>query len=96
MQSSAAVEAEIRTFLVENFPLYDQATLDRDQSLVESGVIDSLGILELVEFVETRFDLQIPEDELLPENLDSIANISRYLSDKLRVDDLDGNERSPS
>ena len=96
MQSSAAMEGEIRTFLVENFPLYDQANLDRDQSLVESGVIDSLGILELVEFVETRFDLQIPEDELLPENLDSIANISRYLSDKLRVDDLAGNERSTS
>jgi acyl carrier protein len=101
MQSSAALEAEIRTFLVENFPMYDQANLDRDQSLVESGVIDSLGILELVEFVETRFDLQIPEDELLPENLDSIANLSRYLSDKLRndgagADDFAGNERSPS
>jgi acyl carrier protein len=96
MHSSAGVEAEIRTFLVENFPLYDQANLDRNQSLVESGLIDSLGILELVEFVETRFDLRIPEDELLPENLDSIANISRYLSGKLRGDDLDGNEHSAS
>jgi acyl carrier protein len=61
--------------------------VDREQSLVGSGAIDSLGVLELVEFIEMRFGLQIPEDELLPENLDSVANITRYLSDKLRADD---------
>jgi acyl carrier protein len=58
--------------------------VDREQSLVGSGAIDSLGVLE---FIEMRFGLQIPEDELLPENLDSVANITRYLSDKLRADD---------
>lgn len=83
MQASTEIEREVRTFLVQNFPLYEEAKVDRDDSLVETGVIDSLGILELVDFVETRFELRIPEDELLPENLDSIGNITRYLAQKL-------------
>ena len=79
------LESEIQAFLTQNFPLYGGAEVDRDQSLVDSGVIDSLGILELVEFVEARFGIRIPEDELLPENLDSVANITNYLSTKLGV-----------
>jgi acyl carrier protein len=59
-------------------------------------VIDSLGILELVDFVETRFDLSIPEQELVPENLDSIANITRYLTEKLGGEDVVGNAVSNS
>jgi acyl carrier protein len=86
MQANAEIEREIRAFLSKNFPLYKEEQVDRDQSLVESGVIDSLGILELVDFVEVTFDLRIPEDELLPENLDSIANITRYLAEKLGSD----------
>jgi acyl carrier protein len=80
------IENQIRTFLSTNFPLYKEEQVEREQSLVESGVIDSLGILELVDFVETTFDLQIPEDDLLPENLDSIANLTRYLGEKLGND----------
>ena len=83
MDRNVEVEREIKSFLRTNFPLYDEKTVDSEASLVESGVVDSLGILELVEFIEERFQLQIPEDELLPENLDSIANINRYLTRKL-------------
>jgi acyl carrier protein len=83
VQATSGIETEIRAFLTKNFPLYKEELVEREQSLVESGVIDSLGILELVDFVETRFDFRIPEDELLPENLDSIANITRYLGEKL-------------
>jgi acyl carrier protein len=95
-QESAAIEREIRTFLDQNFPLYEEAKVDRDDSLVETGVIDSLGILELVDFVETRFDLRIPEDELLPENLDSVGNITRYLAQKLGDGTVARNEASGS
>ena len=96
MQANLEIEREIKTFLGKNFPLYDEAKVDREQSLVESGVIDSLGILELVDFVEGTFDLRIPEDELLPENLDSIANITRYLAQKLGTDGVVRNEASSS
>jgi acyl carrier protein len=72
VQATGDIEIDIRAFLSKNFPLYKEELVERDQSLVESGVIDSLGILELVDF-----------DELLPENLDSIANITRYLGEKL-------------
>jgi len=81
------LEGEIQAFLRQNFPQYGGAEVDREQSFVESGVIDSLGILELVEFVEARFGFRIPDDELLPENLDSVANITRYLSVKVGVKD---------
>jgi acyl carrier protein len=96
METKVEVEREIKSFLSANFPLYDEETVDPEASLVESGVIDSLGILELVEFVEARFGLQIPEDELLPENLDSIANISRYLVEKLGADGVVRDQASGS
>lgn len=94
MLASSEIEGEIRAFLSKNFPLYEEAKVAPDDSLVETGVIDSLGILELVDFVETRFDLRIPEDELLPENLDSIGNITRYLTQKLGDGSIVGNEAS--
>jgi len=90
--ANVQIENEIRAFLSKNFPLYKEEQVEREQSLVESGVIDSLGILELVDFVETTFDFRIPEDELLPENLDSIGNITRYLADKLGNDGVVRNE----
>lgn len=92
METNVEVEREIKSFLSTNFPLYDEETVDPGASLVESGVVDSLGILELVEFIEERFQLQIPEDELLPENLDSIANINRYLAGKLGGESVVGDE----
>lgn len=88
MQANEVIENDIRVFLRSNFPLFKEGQVGREESLVESGVIDSLGILELVDFVETRFDLRIPEHELVPENLDSIANITRYLTERLGGEDV--------
>lgn len=92
MHSQAAIEGEIRAFLSENFPLSASGTVDGDQSLVESGVIDSLGVLELVEFLDEKYGLQIAEEELVPENLDSIARIVRFVSSKLGADASAENE----
>jgi acyl carrier protein len=88
MQENQAIENDIRVFLSSHFPLFKEGQVGREESLVESGVIDSLGILELVDFVETKFDLRIPEHELVPENLDSIANITRYLTERLGGEDV--------
>jgi len=75
-----AAEERIRQFLSDNFPYVDGANVDRDQSLVEAGVIDSTGVLELVGFVEEEFEMRIPLEDLVPENFDSIANVTRYVS----------------
>jgi acyl carrier protein len=92
LESQATIEGEIRAFLSANFPLSASGTLDADQSLVESGVIDSLGVLELVEFLDEKYGLQIAEEELVPENLDSIARIVRFVSSKVGADTSAENE----
>lgn len=79
----AAVESEVRSFLSDNFPLgADPSALAADASLIESGIIDSTGVLELVDFLEETFSIRVEDDELLPENLDSIASIVRFVERK--------------
>jgi acyl carrier protein len=95
MQGNAEIEAEIRAFLSRNFALYEDK-VGREESFVQSGIIDSMGILELVEFVEGNFDLRIPEEEVLPENLDSLANITRYLEGKLGAEGVVRSQASGS
>jgi acyl carrier protein len=77
----AAIEGEVRRFLDENFPLAgDTAALGRDGSLLEAGVIDSTGVLELIGFLESRFELEIPDADLVPEHFDSIGAITSYVA----------------
>jgi acyl carrier protein len=76
-------EHDIRQLLADNFPLGNSAgSLAHDVSLLESGVIDSTGILELIDMLEARYGIRVPDDELLPENLDSIDNIVAYVQRK--------------
>jgi len=72
----------VRAFIVENFLFGRSGELSDGQSFLESGIIDSTGILELVTFLEKTYSIQVGEEELIPENLDSISNISRYLRSK--------------
>ncbi len=84
MSNSETIEREIRDFLRENFPLSaDGVTLERDDSLIEVGVIDSTGVLELIGFIEERYEIEIRDEEVLPENLDSIGSIIRFVGEKL-------------
>ena len=84
MSSPDAIEQEVRQFLKDNFPLSaDGVVLGRDDSLIEVGVIDSTGVLELIGFIEERYEVEIADEEVLPENLDSIANITRFVGAKV-------------
>jgi acyl carrier protein len=77
------VEDEIRAFLAENFVLgADLERLPATASLIETGIIDSTGVLELVAFLEETFDIRIADSELVPENLDTIESIVRFLGEK--------------
>jgi acyl carrier protein len=72
----------IRQFIVENFLFGEDGNLEEMTSFLESGIIDSTGILELVAFLEEKFGISVADDELIPENLDSIANVVAYLTKK--------------
>lgn len=83
MSSPESIEQEVRRFLKDNFPLSaDGVVLDRDDSLIEVGVIDSTGVLELIGFIEERYEIEVRDEEVLPENLDSIAAITRFVGEK--------------
>ncbi len=73
----------IRQFIIENFLFEEDEKLQEDTSFLESGIIDSTGILELVTFLEETFDITVEDEELIPENLDSIGNVVKYLQTKM-------------
>ena len=73
----------VRSFIVENFLFGESDRLKDDTSFLDSAIIDSTGILELIAFLEESFDISIDDTEMLPENFDSLDNISGYLSKKL-------------
>jgi acyl carrier protein len=78
--------AEIKAFIVSNFLFGQEGTgIADDQSFLESGVIDSTGLLELVSFVEQQYGIAIGDRELVPENLDSLKNISQFVARKLEA-----------
>ena len=74
---------KIRLFIVENFLFGKDEDLTDDSSFLEEGIIDSTGILELVSFLEEEFSISVDDEELIPENLDSIYNVTAYLEKKM-------------
>ncbi|MBG6098201.1 acyl carrier protein [Nocardioides luteus] len=79
----ADVQSTIEGFILDSLLLGDETRLPGPtESLVESGVIDSTGILELIEFLEAEFDISVDEAETVPENLDGVANLVAYVGRK--------------
>ncbi len=69
----------IRAFIIENFLFGEDNDLKDDSSFLEEGIIDSTGVLELIEFLEEEFDIQIDDEDMIPENLDSLNNLEKFL-----------------
>jgi len=80
------VRTELAEFIVTNylFGNADMAPRDED-SLIEGGIIDSTGILELIEFLESHFGIEVSEAETIPENLDSISCLTQFVLSKRAV-----------
>ncbi len=78
------LKSEIRDFIVDNF-LYgqDDNKMGDDVSFLSSGIIDSTGVLELVSFVEEEYGISVEDEELIPDNLDSIQKLSEFVSRKM-------------
>lgn len=77
-----SIEQEIRQFVIDNFLFGQAGTLANDESFLESGIIDSTGVLELVGFLEQRFGLAIQDRELVPANLDSVTRVVQFVERK--------------
>lgn len=78
--------SEIKAFIVTNFLFGQEGDgIPPDRSFLESGIIDSTGLLELVSFVEQRYGISIADRELVPENLDSLRSISQFVARKLET-----------
>ena len=79
--------AELRTFITDNF-LYGDASdafaFTDDDSFQERGIVDSTGVLELVCHLQERYAITIDDDELIPENFDSITRVAKYVGSKLQ------------
>ena len=73
----------IRDYVIDNFLFGDADGLQDDTSFLDEGIVDSTGIIELVAFVEKSFSIVVEDDDIVPENFDSIANIAKYLNQKL-------------
>jgi acyl carrier protein len=80
-----SIEQEVRKFIEGNFILDGNDPLQDEDSLLEKGIIDSTGVLELVAFLEETYHFKIEDEELIPENLDSIKNISQFIRNKINA-----------
>ena len=75
----------ILTFLRNNFPLISQGTLASDEDLLESGLIDSLGLLLVIDFLEVHFQISVRDTEVGVENFGTLAAISHFVKSKLQA-----------
>jgi acyl carrier protein len=79
-----SITPEIRDYISRNFLFSDKGfQYGDDVSFLEEGIIDSLGIIELVAFVEKKFSISVADQELLPTNFDSVSRLSSFISGKL-------------
>jgi acyl carrier protein len=79
-----SIVPEVRDYIARNFLFSDKGfQYTDDQSFLEEGIIDSLGIIELVSFVEKTYGISVADQELLPNNFDSVNKLSSYILNKL-------------
>ena len=83
-ETSIDLKSKIRQFIVDNFLFgIEEEPFGDDDSFLEKGIIDSTGVLELIEYIEENYDIKVEDDELIPENLDSLNNVMSYLMRKI-------------
>ena len=73
----------IRSYIVENFLFGDDSGLEDDTSFLDEGILDSTAALELVGFLEKEFSITVDDEEVIPDNLDSINNVVKFIKEKI-------------
>ena len=78
------IREKVRNFITETFLIGDEKTKLKDSdSFMHKGVIDSTGVLELASFVESEYNFSIDDNEMIPDNLDSIENLAKFIVRKI-------------
>ena len=77
-----SVSERVRKFIVDNFYVSDPGQLADGGSLITGGLVDSTGMLEVIGFLESEFAIQVLDEEMVPDNLESIAQIAAYVARK--------------
>lgn len=76
-------QQRLRTFVTDNFLFGQQGgEVGEDDSLIENGIIDSTGVLQLISFLEREFDVRVEDDEVVPQNLDSLSRLAAFVERK--------------
>ena len=82
IEDNQEIRRQLRDFVISSFYVADPAALADSASLIETGIVDSTGVLELVAFLEQTFGVKVNDEEMLPENLDSIARVAAFVCRK--------------
>ena len=78
-----SAKEKVRNYILENYLFTDdQSALKDGDSFLQQGIIDSTGILEVIYFLEDEFGITVPEEEMVPENLDSVNNLVKFIASK--------------
>jgi acyl carrier protein len=84
--SMQKLQQDVRQFIIDNFLFGQQSDqLSNEDSFLDSGIIDSTGVLELVGFLETTYGVVVDDHELVPANLDSVVQVARFVEQKLQA-----------
>jgi acyl carrier protein len=76
------IKKQVRAFVTSNFYVADPAALEEGASLLDGGIVDSTGMLEVISFIEDTFGITVEDSEMLPDNLDSIERIANFIARK--------------
>ena len=76
------IRERVKNFITTNFYVPEASSLSDEESLLDKGIVDSTGILEVISFVESEFGIVVGENEIVAENLDSIRRIAAFVARK--------------
>ncbi len=79
------IKTELREFIIKNYLKRTKGIqLSDDDSFLKKGILDSIGVIELTTFIQHKYDIRVKVNEIVPENFDTLNNLERYISKKLK------------
>ena len=82
MHLTATIQEQVRNFIVESFYVSDPKELSDEVSLIDSGIVDSTGMMDIILFLESTYGISIEDEETVPENLETIDRIAAFMARK--------------
>jgi len=79
------IKDDVRSFVIDTFLFGEDDGLNDDSSFLAEGIVDSTGIMQLVSFLQERYRVSIEDEELIPDNLDSIMRVATFIEEKMRA-----------